>query len=257
MVGFRANNPAPSLLTGKTLQLKLNGGATQTFTFDGTTPSVDKINATITGGRAYLSVADNDYFFVRSDIRESPGSVQIVGGTALADLGLVARVITEKSEDLVLATVPALLDPDVLVTFEDEDGVLQDYYAITTIDSLSNESLKTSYRQPITSTGPVCVLEGLVIDLQGIRIPDAEVIAKLVRYPHSPETATHVTLAPVTTLSGPDGRFSLVVLQGALIQLEVPVLGFAKNITVPAKSYEFITDLTVDLDYRFPLGTEV
>ncbi len=253
IIGFRA--PIVSL-NGLTLQLKMNGGATQTITFD-TSNIIQKINATLTGGRAYQSIEDAGYFLLRSDVRDAPGSVRIMGGTALTLLGQTARTISEKSETTLLAQVPALVDPNELVDYEDPDGALQDFYSLSTVDSFGNESLKTTPRQPITSTGPICVLEGIVVDLQGVRTPDAEVTAKLVRFPHKTGAVSQVTTAPICTLTGPDGRFSLVVLQCALIQLEVPALGFSRNITVPAKSYEFITDLLVDLDYRFPLGTEV
>lgn len=257
IIGFRAPLISLATMNGKTLQLKLNGGATQTITFDGTTPVVNKINATLTGGRAYTSIADNTYFLLRSDLREAPGSVQIIGGTALAPLGLTARTISEKSEDLLLATVAALVDPLELVEYDDEDGALQDFYAISTLDSFANESLKTAYLQPIATTGKICVMEGIIIDVQGVRVPDAEITAQLVAFPQSQAPASGIGVEPVSTLSGPDGRFSLPLLQGAQVILEIPVLKFSKTIAVPAKSFEFITDLGVDLDYRYPLGSEV
>jgi len=236
----------------------MNDLATQTITFNGVTPVIDKINATLLGGRAYTSVVDPLYFLVRSDIREGAGVVQIVGGTALGPLGLTARTISEKSESYVIATVAALIDPLLSLEFQDLDGVLQDWYAISTLDSFDNESIKTAFRQPLSTAGQICVLEGVVVDVQGVRIPDSEVTARLVAYPQLASTcATGVTIAPVSTLSGPDGRFSLPLLQGALVILEIPAMNFSKNITVPAKSFEFITDLGVDLDYRYPLGTEV
>lgn len=259
IIGFRTLLPSSlSLVSGKTLQLKMNDLATQTITFNGVTPVIDKINATLLGGRAYTSVVDPLYFLVRSDIREGAGVVQIVGGTALGPLGLTARTISEKSESYVIATVAALIDPLLSLEFQDLDGVLQDWYAISTLDSFDNESIKTAFRQPLSTAGQICVLEGVVVDVQGVRIPDSEVTARLVAYPQLASTcATGVTIAPVSTLSGPDGRFSLPLLQGALVILEIPAMNFSKNITVPAKSFEFITDLGVDLDYRYPLGTEV
>jgi len=257
IIGFRAPLVSLATLNSLTLQLKINGGALQTFTFDAVTAVVDKINATIIEGTAYLSNVDSNFFFIRSNVRETPGSVQIVGGTAMALFSLTARLILQKSEDFLIAQIPALLDPTVTVEYQDPDGVLQDWYAISTVDSLTNESIKTAFRQPITTTGPVCVLEGIVVDIQGARLPDAKVTARLVKFPHSSGVATGVSVAPVTTLTGPDGRFSLPLLQCALVTLEIPVLKFAKQITVPAKGFEFITDLTVDLDYRYPLGTEV
>lgn len=253
MIGFSAPVLTPAALSGKTLQLKMNGGTTQTITFDAFATAVNKINATLVGGRAYPSISDRQYFLLRSDIRSAPGSVQIVGGTALTDLGLTARTIQEKSEDQVIAQVTANPDPAVTLEYNDPDGVCQDWYTVTSIDSHGTESAKAPYRQPASYTGQVCVMEGIVTNLQGVRMPDVEVVATLVRYPQEIGKCPQITLEPITALTGSDGRFSIPLLQGALVEIDIQAVGFSRNITVPEKAYEFITDLQVDLDYRYPL----
>lgn len=245
MIGFVSPNVTTGGLDGLTLQLKMNGGSLQTITFDATTPTIDKINATLQGGQAYVSF-DPGQLLLRSDVRAAPGSVEIVGGTALSLLHESPRLITEKSEDMLLGTIPALVDPTATVTFVDHDGALQDFYAVTTLDSFANESLKTDYRQAILSTGSVCILEGLIADLQGVRIPDAKVVAKVISFPYSPSTPSHITLDPIATLSGPDGRYSLVLLQGAVVELQIVAVGFTQQITVPAAPFAFVSDLLSD-----------
>lgn len=253
MIGFVAPVLTPTALSGKTLQLKMNGGTTQTITFDAVVPSFTKINATLSGGRAYPSVSDPQYFLLRSDIRSTPGSVQIVGGTSLVSFGLTPHLIQEKSEDSVIAQIPANPDQQVVMEYNDPDGVCQDWYTITSVDSHGTESAKAPYRQPASYTGPICVLEGIVTNLQGVRMPDVEVIATLVRYPQAIGKCPQITLEPITAYTGSDGRFSIPLLQGALVELDIQSVGFSRNVTVPEKAYEFITDLMVDLDYRFPL----
>lgn len=253
IVGFRAILADASALGGLTLVLQMNGTPPQSIYFDAVSPVVDNINAQISGGHAYPSQADAGYFLVRSDIRTAPGAVTIVGGTALSLLGLSPRTITEKYENVLIKELDALEDPNTLVEFIDLDGACQDWYAISTVDSQGNESLKSPFKQPVTHTGQLCVIEGIVTDLQGIRIPDAEVTATLVKFPHQSELASQVTLEPLKTLTGPDGRFSLTLLQGALVEIDIPAVGLSRNITVPSKAYEFITELPVDLDYRYPL----
>lgn len=248
MVGFSFPNVS---LAGLTLQLKLNGGNTQTFTFTADPPH-ETINATITGGKAYLS-QDSSKILVRSNIREAPGSVEIVGGTALVTMEQTPRVIAEKTEDVLLSTVPALVDPDEVVEFEDPDGVLQDFYAISTLDDLGNESSKTAYKQPIASTGPVCVLEGIISSIQGVRIPDAEVKATLLVAPHVSQDS-HIDKESVSVFSTPDGRFSIPLLQGSLVLLEIPSVKLSQEITVPEESYFFVKDLQTDLQYLYPPG---
>lgn len=253
MLGFRGVDVPPSTVAGKTLQLRFNSGALQTVTFDGTMPVVDKINSTLVGGRAYASITTPSVFYVRNDLRSAPATIQITGGTALSDLGITPRTIYEKSEDELIATIPANPDPEAFIEYEDPDGVCQDWYAVSTVSGSGAESAKTPYRQPMTFTGELCVIEGIVTNLQGARIPDAEVSAILVKYPQEIHKSPNITLEPITTLTGQDGRFSLALLQGALVKIEIPAVGFCRNITVPNKPCEFLTDILVDLDYRYPL----
>lgn len=238
-------------LNGKTLQLKMNGGSTQSFTFNATSV-IDQINATLVGGMVYLADNGTD-FILRSDNRDT-GSVQIIGGTALADLGQTARLITAKSEDMLVHTEPAAIDPNALIEWEDPDGVLMDWYALTTVDSLSNESLKTAYMQPITNTGALCVIEGVVMDLQGVRIPDVEIKATIQAPPESVGSLNNITADPITMLSGPDGRFSLALLQDTIVRFEIERLSLCRMIRVPKQAYAFINDIAVDLDYTYPVG---
>lgn len=244
IVGFRA--PIVSV-SGQTLELRLNGGPLQTFTFNGSI--VDTINATIVGGKAYLS-CDGNSFFVRSNDR-CGGSVEIVGGTSLTDLGLSPRTITAKSEEEMIAIVPAPSDPSDVVEYEDCDGVLQDWYRITSVDSFGVESQPTPYKQPIESSGALCIIEGIVTDLHGARIADAEVIATVQVPPERDHLSSFISTESVTVLTNPNGRFSIALLQGALIRLEIPAIGYSRYITVPEKSYIHIKDAKVDLDYQF------
>ena len=255
IIGFHPPLVSLATIDGKTMDLKFDGGATQTVTFDSTTPIVDKINAEVTGGAAFLA-DDGISFFVRSDTREDPGSVEIVGGTALADFGETARVITEQSEEEQIAAIPALANEEEVVGFEDPDGVPQDYYRIVTVDSLGTDSLPTPYKQATSFSGAVCVIEGIIQDLQGVRIPDAEVIAKIVQFPRSQTTATHITKTEIKTLSGEDGRFSLALLQGAAVQICIAAIGMDRYILVPETPFEFLTNILQNTDYQYPLGVQ-
>lgn len=253
MIGFRGTLVPVSSLNGLTLQLQMNGSATQTITFDGTTAIVDRINALLQGGRAYVSSNDPAYFYVRSDVRVAPGSINILSGTAHTSLGITSRLITEKSEWELISTVPAGSDPNAVIECSDPDGACEDWYAISTVNHMGDESAMTPPQQPMTYTGKLCVIEGLVTNLQGVRIPDAEVTATLIKYPQRFHKTPYITLDPVTVLTGSDGRFSIPLLQGALVELTIPAAGFSRSITVPDKPCEFLTDIHVDLGYRYPL----
>lgn len=249
--GIKADNVD---IDGKSLELSFNGGNPQVFTFNATDSIVDTINDTIEGGRAYSS--DNpDRFIVRSDIREGPGSVEIVSGSAMASFGISPKTITEKSDLVHITTIASLEDPALMVEYIDPDGALYDWYAVSTLDSTGSESAKSNLLQPVTNTGPICVVEGIVTDLQGARVVDEEVRAKIIMVPEVTDTRAVITKDWVSTITNPDGRFSLPLLQGAIVKFEVPVTGLSRNIKVPEQAYEFLADIENDLDYRYPLGT--
>ena len=264
ILGFTA--PIVSL-TGKTLQLKINGGATQSHTFNATS-IIDQINANFLGIRAAMSLENNANFIFRNDVRVTPiGSIQIVGGTAVPDLGLTVRTITEKSEDQLLATIPPALNPDDAVTYDDPDGSVSDWYAISTVDNFSFESTKSAYKHPITSSGNLCVIEGIVMTLQGTRVSDA-IVSAVVQVPPEPQNGEYdpalalmsikpdplanITKDIISTMSGVDGRFSLALLQGSIVKFECEAVGLSRMIRIPRTCFAYINDIKVDLDYIYP-----
>ena len=253
LVGVRLSHRPPSDLAGQNLALKLNDGTAQTITFDGTTATVDKINATLSGGRAYQSRASTEHFYIRSNNRAEDGSLELIDSPALSLFGEMPRRVFAKSECFLIGTVDAGSDPSQNFELPDPDGVPQDWYAITTLDHLDYESDKSPFKQAVSYSGDICVLEGCVVDLHGARLADVEVKATLVLYPHSSALSTQVSTEPVFTLTGPDGRFSLILLQGTTVQLEIPAVGFSRNVDVPEKAYVFVSELLAELDYRFPL----
>lgn len=249
LIGFTA--PIVSL-TGLTLKLKLNGGVTQTITFAAGDP-VAQINSAITGGKAYIT-SDNLSFIFRSDIRNAPGTVEIVGGTALSALNLTTRIIGEKTEDTLIATVPADIDPAAVLTYVDPDGDTYDYYAISVVDTSFTEGAKSAYKLPFASTYPLCVIEGVVIDVQGVPVPDAAVTAEINTVPDGVLPLAGVDLKSVSSMSGSDGRFSIPILQGAIVKLEIPAIKYSNMVRIPEQPFAFFNDLMIDTDYTYPLG---
>lgn len=248
IIGFKA--PLADL-TGKSLVLKINGGPSQTLNFTG--PNVvEAINSVINHAQAYYC-DDGIHFLLRSNLRQAPGSIEIVSGTALSLLGLTPRLITQNSESDVIGQITASVNSSAAEEFSDPDGVLDDYYAVSSINQASVESLKTPWQQPIMASGPLCVVEGIISDLQGVRIPDAEVIA-IIQVPPEKLKMTYVTKGPVSTLTSPDGRFSLPLLQGALVRLEIPKIGYTRMVTIPDLSYILIEDLLVDENFIYKPG---
>lgn len=251
IIGFTINgDKITNDIIGSTLSLKLNGGAVQHITFTSTNV-VQEINAILTGGRAMASNMSS-LVFVRSDIREAPGSVEILPCSAASILELTPRIITELSENVFIVGMTAPVDPAEEVVFEDLDGSMLDYYAVSSIDSMNTESDKTTWSRAINSAAPLCVIEGLIVDIQGRRLPDIIVEAKLETPPAciGPSKAT-VLKSSVSTLTGQNGRFSLPILQGAVIRLTINAIGYDRMVTVPEKSYVLLEDLSTDEKDRF------
>lgn len=237
-------------VNGKTLELKVNNQDIQTITFG--TDIINDINSQVVGGKAYLNY-DLDGFIFRSDIRESPGYVEIVGGTAVGDLGIGApRLITQTSEDELIAEVLEDGRPESeFYEYRDNDGSLADFYALSAVDSNDDESAKTSYLQPVASSKPLCVIEGTLCNIEGARLPDQEVIYRIAENAVSLDSQNSLGVAPLKVLTSHNGRFSFAVVQGIKILLEIPAIGYSSVVCVPEQNFIFLNDLIQTDDAKF------
>jgi hypothetical protein len=258
VVGFQGDVVHPTVVDGKTLQLSINLGAAQTITFDGATPIIDRMNSYFSGGRAIVSMGSPTRFIWRVEGGSSPGVVQILGGTALADLGLTAGTYSNQSKSYLVAYVDAKPEDDADgVEFCDPDGTIYDSYRVTTVDLSNEESKPTNYVTPTGTTGKVCWIYGVVSDPAGVRIPDAEVRARVLEIPQSVVPPAHINSAIVSTLSNPQGRYEICLIQGSLVEISIPSIYYTRQVRIPAQSRAAITDLLVDRDNQYPLGVEV
>jgi len=247
MIGFITEEEAPFGFNGESLQLKINNQTIQTFNFvddSDINELVDFLNANMVGATAYKAYG-TDQLIVRSDIRAGAGFIEIVGGSALLKLGLSPHIISEKSETLKIGSIPYSE-----LEYEDQNGVLEDFYGISTVDNVGNESNISSLRQAINFTGPICVVEGCITDLQGMRVPDVKVLARIVT---PPEGAEHTSIIKdeISVLTGEDGRFSLPILQGARVIFEIDETRVSDPISIPVRPYVFFDDLPIDYEYKF------
>jgi hypothetical protein len=128
---------------------------------------------------------------------------------------------------------------------------LEDFYSISTVDNSGNESNKSNPRQAVNFTGPICVVEGCITDLQGRRVCDVLVTARLVTPPESVQDHTFITKKEVSVLTGEDGRFSLPLLQKASVIFEIDETRVSDPICIPEKPYVFFDELAIDYNYKF------
>ncbi len=249
MIGIMTSLPAPfGLVNGDNLLLKINNQVIQNLVFTSDLNAEDMVNflnGHLTGATAYLATGTQK-IILRSNVRTSPGYIDIVGGSAAVKMGLPIKVISERSDLVLLSTIPFST-----TSFTDNDGVLEDYYGISTVDGFGTESIISNLRQAINFSGPICVIEGCIIDLQGRRIADVNVKAKIVTPPTHGGGHSFVTTKEVSTLTGEDGRFSLPLLQTARVIFEINDTKVCDPITVPELPYAFFDDLGIDYQYMF------
>ena len=169
-------------------------------------------------------------------------SIKIISGTSLTALKLSKGLIEEKSLKLLVATVYRVDMNRSEYEFKDEFGAYDDFYGISSIYQNGTESNMCPMRQGVSSTGPICVVEGLVSDVQGSRVQDIEVIAKIHRYPDL-LNKTLITKAPIKVYTHSDGKYTLPLLQGAIVKIEIPSLGLGRTIEVPKATSAQLADL--------------
>lgn len=248
IIGLVTETEAPfGLISGDTLKLKINNQTIQVITFTGdlgVEDLVDFLNSKLEGAMAYKA-KDSDKIYIRSNIRSEDGFIEVFGGTAISKFGFPMGTVSEKSSSSVLDIV----DSNTLI-YEDPNGVIQDYYALSVVDNFGNESKKTAFTQAIEFTGNICVVEGKVTDLQGVRKCDVEVTAKIVVPPEQAGTGAYVLKEEVSTITGEDGRFSLPLLQGASVIFEVNRARISDPVLIPEEPFVFFKTLDINPDYK-------
>lgn len=249
ILGFKTPTIFPfGILAGDTLKLKINSNQVQTVTFPLETTilaTIDTINSVIVGAKAYKSSGE-DSFYLRPDVRDVGSYVEVFGGTAVQKLGLTNRIISEKSEFFLIGTTP-----EATTEYEDVDGSIHDFYAISVVDSTGTESKRTPFIQAIDFTGDICVVEGILMDLQGVRRPDIEITARIVTPPANSSPGGYIIDGIISTLSGEDGRFSLPLLQGASVLFEIDRARISDPVSIPLTAYIQFDELDINPDYMF------
>jgi hypothetical protein len=248
ILGFRTPTEAPfGLVNGDELKLRINNNTLQTITFDADYEIDDLVsflNNELEGARAYKDVNSN-HLFVRSSIRDENGFIEVFGGSAVTKLGLTTRRIETKSESELIDTV----DCDIM-EYCDLNGVIQDYYALSVVDNLDNESKKTQFLQAVSYAGDICVIEGFICDLQGARRCDVEVTARIVNPPENKKQGGYILQDEISTITGEDGRFSLPLLQGSSVLFEINRARISDPVIVPSQSFVLFDELNINGDYK-------
>ena len=173
--------------------------------------------------------ADGKQLMIRDN---TLGFIDVVGGTALTKLGQTVRRITEKSEAFLLRKI--LYGTN---SYNDMLGLTNDWYTLSTVNPLGIESNPIPLKQAIPASGFLCHIQGYIIDLQGKRIPDVEISARLIAPPRDYNGAGSLLDTTMSTLSQEDGSFELAILQGTEVIFEINKTRVSDSVIVPYQDY--------------------
>jgi hypothetical protein len=97
------------------------------------------------------------------------------------------------------------------------------------------------------AAGPVCQLTGTICGIDGAVKPGAQVRAhiKLTQADQGGQVAggAGITSEVVSAITQDDGTFTLQLLQGATVELEIPDINLKKEILIPAETTADFTAL--------------
>lgn len=99
---------------------------------------------------------------------------------------------------------------------------------------------------PGTVALPTNVITGNLIDLHGNALVDEAVSARIVSVPEILGTSPNIGNVGtdiVSTQTDSGGFFALELLQGAVVDIVIPVTGFRRTLTVPANGTDVLFDI--------------
>lgn len=157
--------------------------------------------------------------------------------------------LTPNVEEIDQLELLATLGPDEF-SYIHAIGTINDYYGISTVNSLGQESKISPLKNAEDYVPPLCRIIGRIVNLQGARVADAVVKAHVLQIPEYPGMERIlITKQEVKTLTGIDGKFSLQVLQGAEILLEIDSIRVSDPIKVPNLPIVKYIDLPIFEEY--------
>ena len=246
--GFVTANQAPfGLSKGDALKLKINNQKVQSIRFDREYAIGDLIDLLNEGfeGLEVSKKSDSDQLIFRSKLSCEDSFIEVFGGSALSKMGLTKGTYSQNGDFSLWATVTGDTSE-----YADPDGDLNDLYYITNVKD-SNIYKNTTIMGPSKVHGEICVIEGFLYSLNGTRVADVEVRAKIVCPPENYFPGGYIQEEYVSYLTDESGRFSLPVLRGAKILFEIHKARVSDPVQVPGQPFVFFDELDIYGDYKF------
>ncbi len=233
---------APFTLNGKTLILKVDDGSEQTITFATADPinvddTVDFINDNLTGATAVEEVGA---VRLTSDTLGTSSLLEIVGGTALADLGFTVGD-KDNGEDARVDLVPGQADYE----YDDQSGDADYWYQTRYYNTGSGST--SSFSDPIQGDigsiiGASYLIKGTLdlATLDGAPIEDRRITFHPVYVPSGLVVDDiGVVRGDIEVYTDAAGHAEVMLVKGATVDVTISGTGITRQITVPSTGTEF------------------
>jgi hypothetical protein len=245
-----------SLVIGDQLTFSATSSTVQKITLTATTLSsiATQINTQAKGLKATVN-AGNTLLFLRCTARDNP-KLKLYPCTFLTHTGTSVRTIVPRLEFSAIASVPFVASPPTDYSYSDLDGDPLDYYHITSVVG-SVESVPSLDQAPLITPESLCVVEGRVIDFQNNPIVNAEVTAATIGGVELSDNSALRTEG-VSTSTDELGRWSLPVLRGTMLLLQISSIGYNQVVKIPDQASVLFEDLELTEDHYFtPSGDPI
>lgn len=234
-------NDAPFTLNGLTLELRVDDGATQTFTIAEDDPVyidplVDEINDTLEDATASNGGTGN--LLITSDTTGTASTIEIVGGTGLTALGLTAGKSTGKDRRITMQEDYTEFD------FVDSGGETTYYYKVRYYNSLTgqtsdlSDAIPGTYESPISSDLIVATIDLVELDGQ----PSAEVLITVSNAYDADaliSSSYGVLGASLDFYTDASGHGEVNLVKGSVVDVSIAGTGISRRITVPSSGDTF------------------
>lgn len=228
-----------SLSANQTLQISVDGGATQTVTLSSgdfgaigsatAAELVTVINADTTGLTASISSGS---VVLTSDTDGEASTIQVLGGTANTYLGFPTTEETGQTffEEIgdgvyVIEFTEDELDTLGSFTVKITGGTIAQFVTIASIIEGTVEDEET--------TISVCEIVGNVRDVGGNPVANATVAARILGFPTILSNAVVLTDDVISAVTNSNGDFSLELAVGAMVDITIPRTNYRRQLVVP------------------------
>lgn len=251
------SNSAPFNINGQTLTLKVDGGAEQTVTFISPNPlNVDQAIAEIDDQTTGLTPTESGgAVILTSDTTGTSSILEIVGGTALSELGFSAGSAGGKDADVILAGGTSEYE------YDDQNGLSTNYYQSQYVNSSTGavSSLSDPVQGSVSALVPTANLITAKIDLADVDgAPLVDIVVSLYNIYVPPLVVSDIGVLGknIEMVTDSVGHAETTLLKGAVVDVAIAGTEIIRRITVPSTGTEFnLMDEIAAADDLFQIQT--